>query len=175
MKKILFVVGSLRKDSFQGGVAKKVEEIIGDRAEVKVLNYENVPFYNQDLEAEGVPAVDAVRQEVLEADGLWIFSPEYNGKMPGVLKNLLDWLSRALDLSDTRGVSAVNEKKVTFTGAAWSPKAAGVRKELSELLPFMRMQVVGAEGTGLTLTGGDWTEEQVAELEAQVNEFLSAL
>ena len=34
-------------------------------------------------------AVAAARKAVVEADGVWIFSPEYNYSYPGVLKNLL--------------------------------------------------------------------------------------
>jgi NAD(P)H-dependent FMN reductase len=52
---------------------------------------------------------------VLAADAIWIFSPVYNAGIPGSVRNLLDWLSRALDLSDTTGVSAINEKVVTVS------------------------------------------------------------
>ena len=42
------------------------------------------------------PAVAAAREAVLAADAIWIFSPVYNFSIPGTVKNLLDWLSRAL-------------------------------------------------------------------------------
>ena len=47
-----------------------------------------------------LPAVQAARDAVLAADAIWIFSPVYNFAIPGVVKNLIDWLSRALDLSE---------------------------------------------------------------------------
>ena len=49
---------------------------------------------------------------------IWIFSPVYNFSIPGTVKNLLDWLSRALDLSDTRGASALQDKFVTVSSVA---------------------------------------------------------
>lgn len=55
---------------------------------------------NQDLEVPVQPSVEMVRKEVKEADALWIFTPEYNFSFPGVLRNLLDWLSRPMDMSN---------------------------------------------------------------------------
>jgi chromate reductase len=92
--KILAIVGSLRKDSFNHQLAKLVEAEVGERADFEILDYQDVPFYNQDVEFPAPEAVSRVRELVKEADGIWFFSPEYNHYFSGVLKNLLDWLSR---------------------------------------------------------------------------------
>lgn len=109
-KKLLFVVGSLRKGSFNHSLAKYVEELIGNKAEVEYLNFANIPYMNQDIEFPVPSEIAAVREKVSGADGIWIFSPEYNYAIPGVLKNLLDWLSRPLVQYDFQGPSAVHEK-----------------------------------------------------------------
>lgn len=49
---------------------------------------------NEDIEFPAPEAVKRVREAVKAADGLWFFTPEYNHSYPGVLKNLIDWLSR---------------------------------------------------------------------------------
>ena len=100
MKKVLMIVGSLRKDSFNLQLAKVAEKILKGQAEVRYLHYADLPFMNQDMEFPAPESVARVRQEVLAADGIWIFSPEYNYQIPGVLKNLLDWLSRPLAPND---------------------------------------------------------------------------
>ena len=63
---------------------------------MEIINYEDVPLYNGDVEAAtGVPdSVKALAAKIAEADGLYIASPEYNYSITGVLKNLIDWLSR---------------------------------------------------------------------------------
>ena len=49
-KKILFVVGSLRKESFNHSLSEYVKELIGEKAEVELLDYSNIPYMNQDIE-----------------------------------------------------------------------------------------------------------------------------
>ena len=81
------------------------------KAEISYLDWSQVPVFSQDLEANIPAAVQAARQAVSEADAIWIFSPVYNFAIPGSMKNLLDWLSRAIDLSDPTGPSAIKRKK----------------------------------------------------------------
>ena len=100
MKKVLMIVGSLRKNSFNYQLAKQVEQMLEGRAEVSFLFYADLPFMNQDIEFPTPESVARVRSAVQETDGIWIFSPEYNFQIPGVLKNLLDWLSRPLVRND---------------------------------------------------------------------------
>ncbi len=107
MPRILMIVGSLREHSFNRQLAREVERIIGDRAEVSYLDWHDVPFMDQDIEWPTPEPVAAARAAVLSADGLWFFSPEYNYQIPGGLKNLLDWLSRPLDEHDRTSPSAI--------------------------------------------------------------------
>lgn len=109
MKNILFIVGSLRQGSFNHQMAKKAESLLEGKATVTYLDYKDIPMMNQDLEKPTLPAVQAARDAVLAADAIWIFSPVYNFAIPGVVKNLIDWLSRALDLSETRGPPAIEK------------------------------------------------------------------
>ena len=107
MKNVLMIVGSLRKDSFNHQLARQVEAMLAGKAEVSFLQFADLPFMNQDIEFPAPESVARVRQAVQKADGIWIFSPEYNYQIPGVLKNLLDWLSRPLAPNDWERGSAV--------------------------------------------------------------------
>ena len=99
MVKLVFIVGSLRKGSFNEQLAKKVESLLPKHVDVSYLSVD-LPLMNQDLETPVLPEIQAIRDQVMAADALWIFTPAYNHAIPGSLKNALDWLSRSLDLSD---------------------------------------------------------------------------
>ena len=76
------------------------------------------------------PAVARLREMISSADGILIATPEYNGSIPGVLKNALDWASRPFPDNALRGkpVAVVGASTGLF-GAVWSQ--AEVRKVLS--------------------------------------------
>ena len=182
MKKILVIVGSLRKDSFNHQLAIQVKELLEESAEIRFLEFADLPFMNQDIEFPPPERVARVRQAVQEADGIWIFSPEYNYQIPGVLKNLLDWLSRPLIPNDHQRSSAVKGKVVTISSVAGKSAGAGVRKNLSGLLEIMSMEVVGGMGTGIALDGEAFQTGKLSlsassreELKAQTELFLAAL
>ena len=147
MKNIVFIVCSLRKQSFNRQLAALAEKMLSDQFNIKYLEFEDVPLMNQDLEAYVPAPVARVRKEILAADGIWIFTPEYNFSYPGLLKNLLDWLSRPMDMSNFTNPSAVVGKKVTASGAGGTNKTASCRAKLNELLELMKMQVM-REGAG---------------------------
>ena len=178
MKNILFIVGSLRKQSFNRQLAAMAEKMLVDKFNIQYLEFEDVPFMNQDLEANTPAPVARVRKEILAADGIWIFTPEYNYSYPGLLKNLLDWLSRPMDISDFTNPTAVVGKKVTVSGAGGNNKTASCRAKLNELLEFMKMQVMTEPQTGIALGVEAWTkgefnltDEQVAMLKEQAEKF----
>lgn len=68
MKKILFVIGSLRAKSFNRQVANVAKEMIGNRAEVQELDYSGLPLLNQDVEQPEPAVVARIRKAVAEAD-----------------------------------------------------------------------------------------------------------
>ena len=178
-KKVLFIVASLRQGSFNHQMALEAEKALAGKVEVSYLDYSAVPLFSQDLEVPTHPAVAAAREAVLAADAIWIFSPVYNFAIPGVVKNLIDWLSRALDLSETRGPSALQDKIVTVSSVAnagHEPMFAAYQA----LLPFVRTQVVG-DFTGTTVNPEAWetgelvlTDEAIAGLEKQAQALLEA-
>ncbi|WP_010301964.1 NADPH-dependent FMN reductase [Kurthia senegalensis] len=92
--KIVGIVGSVRKQSFNKMLANYVATRFADKFELDVLTLEDLPLYNQDIENEAPQAVKQFKARVAEADAVIWFTPEYNGTMPGVLVNAIDWLSR---------------------------------------------------------------------------------
>ena len=100
MKKILLTIGSLRNQSFNREISEMVKNLLKGKAEVTELNYSQVTFINQDDEYPAPQAVTDARKAVAAADGVWIFSPEYNYSYPGHVKNLIDWLSLPVDPAD---------------------------------------------------------------------------
>ena len=70
MKKILFIIGSLRAKSFNRQVVHVAKEIIGNRAEVQELDYSNLPLLNQDIEQPESEVVARIRKAVAEASGI---------------------------------------------------------------------------------------------------------
>ena len=182
MKKILMIVGSLRKGSFNMQAAQEVSELLSGRAQVSFLDYGDIPFMNQDIEFPAPEAVQKVRDKIADADGIWIFTPEYNSSIPGLLKNLLDWVSRPLKPNDWAAGSIVKGKAVTISGAAGKSGAKNARAYLAGQLKTIRMNLIGSEGTGIVLDGAAFSSGKVtlnneakAALQAQADEFLSSL
>ncbi len=182
MKKILMIVGSLREKSFNRQLADGAGKLVEGKAEVNILEYKDVPFFDQDIEFPTPEAVGKVREAVLSSDGIWIFTPEYNSKTPGVLKNLLDWLSRPVSETAGSRESAVRGKCVTVSSVAGKSAGANVRKDLGELLGKMSMNVICGEGCGIALGSESFasgimvlTKEDTEKLQKQAEEFIRAL
>lgn len=100
--KILAFAGSLREHSYNKRVLKTaIEGAKREGAEVTFLDLKDypMPIYDEDDHKQNGFDENALRfQEILSKhDGLLIASPEYNGSLPGGLKNALDWASRPSD------------------------------------------------------------------------------
>lgn len=112
--KVLVLVGSLRKASVNRQLAELAIESAPDGVRVELFDrLGELPFYNEDIDNEEVAEpVAALRQAAAEADAALVITPEYNGSIPGVLKNAIDWLSRPF------GNGALKAKPIAVVGAA---------------------------------------------------------
>ena len=178
MKSILFIIGSLRTNSFNRQLAMMVKEIIGNRAEVSELDYSDLPLLNQDIEQPEPAAVARIRKAVSEADALWIFTPEYNSSYPGPVKNMIDWLSRPVIPLDYGTPTCINGKRVAVSGAGGKAAAANCRAKLTELLTFIKADVL-TEQTGFAVPAEAWgtdvltlTDEQKVQLSEQADALI---
>ena len=178
MKNVLFIVGSMREQSFNRQLAKVAEEMLKGKCNVKYLDYKELPYMNQDLEMPVQPVVARVREEVKNADALWIFTPEYNFSYPGHLKNLLDWLSRPVKPMDYATPTCINGKRVAISGAGGKAATANCRAKLTELLTFIKADVL-PEQTGVAVPGEAWgtdvlilTDEQKNQLKLQADKLV---
>lgn len=177
MKKILFIIGSLRVKSFNRQVANVVKEMIGDRAIVSELDFSDLPLLNQDIEQPEPATVARIRKAVSEADALWIFTPEYNMSYPGHLKNLLDWLSRPVVPFDYGTPTCINGKRVAISGAGGKAATANCRAKLTELLLFMKADVL-SEQVGIAVPTEAWGTDVLIlndEQQAQLKTLADAL
>ena len=181
MKKVLFVVGSLRKDSFNRQLAQEAAALLEGNALTAFLDIAVLPFVNQYFENPVLPAVAELRRLVTEADALWVMTPEYNHSYPGLLKNAVDWLSRPSDPADPDRKTALAGKIVAVSGAAGGSAASFVLTKLTELLTFVRADVVEPQ-CGVTLDREAFTtnrltlkDNEKAKLQAEADALLAKL
>jgi NAD(P)H-dependent FMN reductase len=113
--KVLALVGSLRAASVNRQIAQLAADTAPDGVTVTVFEgLGELPFYNEDIDNEASlpPSVAALRTASADADAALVVTPEYNGSVPGVLKNAIDWLSRPF------GNSALKDKPLAVIGGS---------------------------------------------------------
>ncbi len=92
---VVGIAGSLRAGSYNRAVLRAAAELAPAELRLVEAGIADVPHFDEDLEAEGdPPAVAELKRAVDAADGVVIVTPEYQHGVPGVLKNVIDWLSR---------------------------------------------------------------------------------
>jgi NAD(P)H-dependent FMN reductase len=107
--KVLVLVGSLRAASVNKQLAELAAESAPDGVTLELFDrLGELPFYSEDIDGDDVvEPVKALREAAAEADAALVVTPEYNGSIPGVLKNAIDWLSRPFGNSALKGKPAV--------------------------------------------------------------------
>ncbi len=111
---VLVLVGSLRAASINRQLAELAIETAPAGVSLRLFDrLGELPFYNEDIDNDSVDeSVVALRAAAAHADAALVITPEYNGSVPGVLKNAIDWLSRPF------GDSALKDKPLAVVGAA---------------------------------------------------------
>lgn len=97
--RLIGLSGSLRGGSFNSALLREAQALTPEGAELVAGSIRDIPLYDGDLERDqGLPvAVTELKDLIAGADGLMLFTPEYNNSIPGVFKNAIDWLSRPAD------------------------------------------------------------------------------
>jgi chromate reductase len=134
MTKLVAISGSLRKGSFNTALLRAALAMAPDGVDIVEGSIHGIPLYDGDVEAaEGIPdAVTRLKDQVAAADGVLLFTPEYNNGIPGVFKNAIDWMSRpSADIGRVFG-----GKPFAITGA--SPGNFGTLLSQEAWLPVMR-------------------------------------
>jgi chromate reductase, NAD(P)H dehydrogenase (quinone) len=128
--------GSLRRGSSNAALLRAAADQVPPGVEVVRPSFADVPFYDDELEAAGLPApVARLRDALAGADGLLLASPEYNRSTTGRLKNVIDWLSRGPD-------SPLDHLPTALFSAAGGSGGAGAQAHLRDILAHNRVQVL---------------------------------
>lgn len=184
MVRIVGISGSLRKHSFNAGLLRAAVDVVPENCTLSIGDISSIPLYNADVEEqEGIPApVAELKNQIADADGLLLVTPENNNSMPGVFKNAIDWISRPP--ADRPRV--FGNRPIGLTGA--TPGSFGTAFSQYAWLPVLR--VLGAQvwsGRQLWVSGakqkfdsdGNLTDEsvkkQLARYMVEFTEFVSKL
>ena len=171
--KILGIVGSLRKGSYNKALMRAAIEIVPVNAEIEVFDIGDIPVFNQDLENNQAQIVKDFKARIRSSDAILIATPEYNYSIPGVLKNAIDSASRPY------GDNAFDGKPVAIMSAS-TGKIGGARAQYHlrqsfvflNMFPINKPEVMLGEAEKNVDAQGKLTNE---ETRAVIKQLLEAL
>jgi len=131
--RVLGISGSLRRDSHNTRLLRGTRSLLPQGVELVTFDrLDAIPPFNEDREHEAPEAVAELKAAISGADAVLVATPEYNGSIPGQLKNALDWVSRPVGENPLRGKpAAVIGASTSLFGAVWAQ--AELRKVLSTI------------------------------------------
>jgi chromate reductase len=178
MANVIGIAGSLRHGSYNAALLRAAAALAPEGLHIEIASIRDIPLYDGDVEAAGMPpAVTALKDRIAAADGLLLATPEYNNSIPGVFKNVIDWLSRPpKDIARVFAGRPVGLMGATpgrygtvMAQAAWLPvlRTLGTR-------PFFARKLYVGEAAKVFDAGGQLVDERVrGELTAYLTEFAS--
>ncbi len=166
--KYLLIAGSSRKGSFNGMLQQRINEVAQAQGHVCHLYPAaelDAPIYQGDYEQEhGVPSnIQKLITAIDEAHKIVMVTPEYNGSLPPLLKNAIDWCTRA-DKNPWQG------RTILLAGA--SPGRLGAMRALTQLSTVMT--TVQSWVAPMYISCPHASAESIAELDAElITKFLN--
>jgi chromate reductase len=152
-KQIGYVVGSLRKDSWNRKLANALIKLGPADFNFKELRIGDLPLYNQDDDRSQAPEVQRLKSELRGVDAVLFITPEYNRSVPGVLKNALDHASRPY------GQSAWAGKPAGIIGASVGAVGSAVAQlHLRTILAYLDMPTLGQPEAYIQVKDGFFDE-----------------
>jgi chromate reductase len=140
--RILGISGSLRAGAHNTALLRAAARALPPGLELEVYDgLSELPPYDADRDLPRAhPAVARLREAIADADGVLIATPEFNGSIPGVLKNALDWASRPFPDNALRGkpVAVIGASTGLF-GAVWA------QAETRKVLEIIGADVIDGE------------------------------
>lgn len=164
---VLVLTGSARSASYTRALGQALVAALPSAELAPRLT--TLPFFDQDLEPAPPAQVAALREQVAAADAVVVITPEYNGTIPGLLGNAVDWLSRPY------GAGVLQGKPVLAVAA--SPGGVGGARAVVALRTVLGNAGAQLLGAAVTVDGVDQVLSDVGalqELAAEVAELLAA-
>ena len=165
---VLVVSGSSRRGSFNTRLARLIATLRPADAVHVVTELTCLPFYDADTEAAGVPKpVAGLRAAVQAADLLVLVTPEYNGSVPGLLANAVDWLSRP------HRDSVLHGKPVLVLSA--SPSPSGGARAATQLRAVLTRIGAAVHPVGLSVPAAHSRLAAAEDIDPQLVAYLTRL
>jgi chromate reductase len=171
--RVLGIAGSLRQDSYNRRLLQAASRNLPAGAQMIVYDaLKEVPPFDEADELRPAASVVELRRSIAEADAVLISTPEYNGSLPGQLKNALDWASRPF------ATNVLRDKPVLVIGASPSPSGtahanADARRILARIgASVIDRRLLVAHAFAQLQRDGELADVQ---LRAQLSDVVSAL
>ena len=171
------LVGSFRKASLNQALLATARELAPDAIAIGEVDLRQVPFYDGDVEAAGAPPeVNELMEAVRAADALLVITPEYNGSIPAVLKNAIDWASRGYPEAPISGKLAAVMGATPGRGGT-----AAAQQDLQKILARVGAVVVDAPTVAVAsatdlVEDGRFVDEGVrADIDAVLSAVIDAV
>ena len=146
------ISGSLRKASKNTGILRALAERLPEGVDLRLVDLQNVPFFNQDLE-DKPQSVSTALDWMGEADALILACPEYNYSVAPALKNILDWASRE------PGNTILDGKPVAIVGAGGGMGSSRAQYHLRQICTGLNLRPINRPEFFSNAFQGAFTEE----------------
>lgn len=135
--KILGIVGSQRKYSYNRFALRAAQELVPEGAALELVELHGIPFFGQNMALVPPVTVMEFKQRIVGADAILFATPECNHSVPGALKSAIDWAAYPAGESVWRGKPAA-----VISASEGRLETGRAHKHLREILGMLKMPMV---------------------------------